>query len=326
MIGRREFIAGLGSAAAWPVAAWAQQAVPVIGWLSAQSAEDDYKVRAVSFLQGLKENGYVAGQNVTIEYRYAENQLDRLPGLVADLVRRRVAVIFTTGLAATRAAKAATTTIPIVFGTGGDPVDLGLVASLNRPGGNLTGIATLLSELAPKQFQLLRELISDATLFGALVNPTVPRTQSVIPVLQAAARLLGVQLVFMNASTDSDLETAFATFSQQRIGAVLVENSSFYSQRTEQLAALAVGHALPAIFPNREYALAGGLMSYGSSIGYAYRQIGIYTGRILKGEKPADLPVQQITKLELVINLKTANTLGLTIAETLLATADEVIQ
>ena len=188
MIGRREFIAGLGSAAAWPVAAWAQQAVPVIGWLSAQSAEDDYKVRAVSFLQGLKENGYVAGQNVTIEYRYAENQLDRLPGLVADLVRRRVAVIFTTGLAATRAAKAATTTIPIVFGTGGDPVDLGLVASLNRPGGNLTGIATLYSELAPKQFQLLRELVPDATLFGALVNPTVPRTQTVIPVLQAAAR------------------------------------------------------------------------------------------------------------------------------------------
>jgi len=327
MIGRREFIAGLGSAAAWVVAARAQQtAVPVIGWLSAQSAEDDYKVRAVSFLQGLKENGYVAGQNVTIEYRYAENQLDRLPGLVADLVRRRVAVIFTTGLAATRAAKAATTTIPIVFGTGGDPVDLGLVASLNRPGGNLTGIATLLSELAPKQFQLLRELIPDATLFGALVNPTVPRTQSVIPVLQAAARLLGVQLVFMNASTDSDLETAFATFSQQRIGAVLVENSSFYGQRTEQLAASAVGHALPAIFPNREYALAGGLMSYGSSIGYAYRQIGIYTGRILKGEKPANLPVQQAVKIELTINLKTAKALGLTIPETLLATADEVIQ
>jgi len=324
---RRTFIAGLGSAAAWPMVARAQQAaMPVIGWLSAQSAEDDYKVRAVSFLQGLKENGYVAGQNVTIEYRYAENQLDRLPGLVADLVSRRVAVIFTTGLAATRAAKAATTTIPIVFGTGGDPVDLGLVASLNRPGGNLTGIATLFSELAPKQFQLLRELIPDATLFGALVNPTVPRTQSVIPVLQAAARLLGVQLVFMNASTDSDLETAFATFSQQRIGAVLVENSSFYSQRTEQLAALAVGHALPAIFPNREYALAGGLMSYGSSIGYAYRQIGIYTGRILKGEKPADLPVQQITKIELVINLKTAKALGLAIPETLLATADEVIQ
>ena len=324
---RRTFIAGLGSAAAWPMVVWAQQlAMPVIGWLSAQSAEDDYKVRAVSFLQGLKENGYAAGQNVTIEYRYAENQLDRLPGLVADLVSRRVAVIFTTGLAATRAAKAATTTIPIVFATGGDPVDLGLVASLNRPGGNLTGIATLFSELAPKQFQLLRELIPDATLFGALVNPTVPRTQSVIPVLQAAARLLGVQLVFMNASTDSDLETAFATFSQQRIGAVLVENSSFYSQRTEQLAALSVGHALPAIFPNREYALAGGLMSYGSSIGYAYRQIGIYTGRILKGEKPADLPVQQVTKLELVINLKTAKALGLTIPETLLATADEVIQ
>ena len=327
MIRRRAFIAGLGSAAACPVVARAQQpAVPVIGWLSAQSAEDDYKVRAVSFLQGLKENGYAAGQNVTIEYRYAENQLDRLPGLVADLVSRRVAVIFTTGLAATRAAKAATTTIPIVFATGGDPVDLGLVASLNRPGGNLTGIATLLSELAPKQFQLLRELIPDATLFGALVNPTVPRTQSVIPVLQAAARLLGVQLVFMNASTDSDLETAFATFSQQRIGAVLVENSSFYSQRTEQLAALAARHSLPALFAYREFALAGGLMSYGSSLGYSYHQVGIYTARLLKGEKPADLPVVQPTKLELLINLKTAKALGLTIPETLLATADEVIQ
>jgi putative ABC transport system substrate-binding protein len=323
---RRDFIVGLGSAAAWPVVAQAQQpAIPVIGFLSPQSA-DDSKFITIPFLQGLKEAGYVEGQNVTIEYRYAENQLDRLPALAADLVRSRVAVIVTSGLAATRAAKAATATIPVVFSTGGDPVALGLVASLNRPGANLTGSANLIAELAPKQLQLLRELIPDATPFGALVNPTVPRAPSVIPVLQAAARLLGVQLVFMNAITDSDLETAFATFSQQRIGAVLIENSSFYSRRTEQLAALAIRHALPAIFPSRGYALAGGLMSDGSSSEYAYHPIGIYTGRILKGEKPADLPVQQVVKIELVINLKTAKALGLTIPETLLATADEVIQ
>jgi putative ABC transport system substrate-binding protein len=324
MIKRREFIAGLGSTAVWPVVARAQQpAVPVIGYLSPQSAELDYKTVTVPFLQGLKETGYVVGQNVAVEYRYAENQYDRLPTLAADLVRRRVAVVATIGVDATVAAKAASMTIPIVFGTGTDPVTSGLVASLNRPGANVTGIALLLAELAPKELQLLRELILNAAVFGVLADPAVSGTQSVIGDLQAAAQTMGLQLIVMTAQTGSDLETAFATFSQQRVGAVLV---SYSVRSTEQLVALAARHALPAMFQFREQALAGGLMSYGSSISYMYRQVGTYTGRILKGEKPADLPVEQVTKIELVINLKTAKTLGLTIPETLLATADEVIQ
>jgi len=324
---RREFIAGLGSAATWPLAARAQQrAMPLIGWLSAGSADDDYKNRIVPFLQGLKETGYVEGQNVAVEYRYAENQYDRLPALAADLVRRRVAVIAAGGTPAALAAKAATTIIPIVFGTGGDPVALGLVASLNRPGGNLTGSALLESELAPKRLQLLRELIPDAAVFGVLADSSFPATQSTIADLQAGARTLGLQLILVNATTDSDLEPAFASFSQQHVGAVFVNISNFFNRRTEQLAALAARHALPAIFTLREFARAGGLMSYGSSLGFVYRQGGIYTGRILKGEKPADLPVVQATKFELVVNLKTAKVLGLTIPETLLATADEVIQ
>jgi putative ABC transport system substrate-binding protein len=328
MIRRREFIAGLGSAAAWPVVARAQQAaVPVIGYLSAQSADDDYKNFTVQFLQGLKETGYVVGQNVTIEYRWAENQYDRLPALAADLVRRGVAVIVANGTPAALAAKGATTTIPSVFAIGTDPVALGLVASLNRPGANITGSANLSVELAPKQLQLLGDLIPNAALFGVLVDPAFPTTRSVIADLQAAARTLGLQLVIVNARTDSDLVPAFASFSQQqRVGAVLVGPSNLYSRRKEQLAALASHHALPVIYPYREYALAGGLMSYGSSYGYQMHQAGIYTGRILKGEKPADLPVEQATKLELLINLKTAKALRLTIPETLLAAADEVIQ
>jgi putative tryptophan/tyrosine transport system substrate-binding protein len=263
---------------------------------------------------------------VAVEYRYAENQVDRLPALAADLVRRRVAVIVVNSPPAALAAKAATTTIPIVFATGGDPVALGLVASLNRPGVNLTGNAMLEAELEPKRLQLLRDLIPNAARFGVLADPAFPTTQSTIADLQAAARTLGLQLIVVNASTDSDLEAAFATFSQQHVGGVLVSNGTFYNRRIEKLAALAARHALPAIFPFHEYALAGGLMSYGSSIRYFYHQVGIYTGRILKGDKPADLPVQQITKIDLVINLKTAKALGLTIPETLLATADEVIQ
>jgi putative ABC transport system substrate-binding protein len=259
-------------------------------------------------------------------YRYAENQYDRLPALAADLVRRRVAVIVAVGTPAALAAKVATTTIPIVFNTGADPVGLGLVASLNRPGGNLTGTAGLTGELAPKRLQLLHELLPNAALFGVLVDPAFSTTQSDIADLQAAARTLGLQLVIVNASTDSDLEPAFASLSQQPVGAVLVSLSTLYTRSTERLAALAARHALPAIYPFREYALAGGLMSYGSSLGFYWHQSGIYTGRILKGEKPADLPVQQITKIDLVINLKTAKALGLTIPETLLATADEVIQ
>jgi putative ABC transport system substrate-binding protein len=302
-----------------------QAAMPVIGFLSPQSADDDRKDHAVPLLQGLQETGYVEGQNVAVEYRYAENQFDRLPALAADLVRRRVAVIVASGTVAALAAKAATTTIPIVFATGGDPVATGLVASLNRPGGNLTGHTILNAELGPKRLQLLRELIPKAALFGSLVDPAAV-TKSVVADLQAAARTLGLQLFVANARTESDLEPAFATLSQQRVGAVLVSPSTLYNRRTEQLAALAARHALPAIFPFREYAVAGGLMSYGTSLVYAYHQVGIYTGRILKGEKPSDLPVIEPTRIELVINLKTAKTLGLTIPETLLATADEVIQ
>jgi putative ABC transport system substrate-binding protein len=322
---RRDLITFLGGAAAWPVVARAQRApMPVIGFLNPESADDDYK--NVPFLQGLKETGYIEGQNVAVEYRWAENQYDRLPALAADLVRRRVAVIVAAGTVAALAAKAATTTIPIVFVNGVDPVALGLVASLNRPGANVTGTTNLQAALAPKRLQLLRELIPNAAVFGVLADSAFPPTPSIITELQTAARALGRQLVIVNASTESDLETGFATFSQQRVGAVLVSDSTFYNRRTEQLAALAVRHALPAIFPLREYAPAGGLMSYGSSLGYANHQAGVYTGRILRGEKPADLPVEQATKLELIINLKTAKALGLIIPETLLATADEVIQ
>jgi putative ABC transport system substrate-binding protein len=324
---RREMIAGLGSAATWPVVARAQQpALPVIGFLSPQTTDDDYKNFIVPFLQGLKESGYIEGQNVTVEYRSAENQNDRLPALAGDLARRRVAVIVAGGNEAALAAKAATTTIPIIFSVGADPVALGLVDSLNRPGANITGSANLTAELGRKRLQLLRELMPNKTVFGALADPAAAVIQFNIPDLQTAARTLGLQLIPAYAATDSDLEPAFATFLQQRVSAVLVGSGNFFNRHPEQLAALALRNALPAIFAFREYALAGGLMSYGSSISHIYHQVGIYTGRILKGDKPANLPVQQVTKLDLIINLKTAKALGLTIPETLLATADEVIQ
>jgi putative ABC transport system substrate-binding protein len=314
---RREFIAGLGGVAAWPLAVRAQQRpVPVIGYLSTGFA-DDYKMVTVPFLQSLKESGYVEGQNVAIEYRWSENRPDRLPALAADLVRRRVSVIVAFGVVAALPAKAATTTIPIVFYTGGDPVAFGLVASLNRPGGNVTGSAILAGELRPKRLQLLRELIPDAVLFGVLGNNSAE--------LQAAATL-GLQLLVENPGNDRELETAFATFSQQRAHGVLVPNGPFFNPRMDQLAALAARHALPAIYPYREFALAGGLMSYGSSFAYTARQLGIYTGRILKGEKPADLPVDRAARIELIINLKTAKALGLTVPLTLRVRADEVIE
>jgi putative ABC transport system substrate-binding protein len=328
MIGRREFIAGLlSAAAAWPLAARAQRGMPVVGFLGSLSAELDSKDVTIPFLQGLKETGYIEGQNVAVDYRWAENHYDRLPALAADLVRRRLAVLVAPSGPAAVAAKAATATIPIVFAVGADPVALGLVTSLNRPDANLTGIVSLASELAPKRLQLLRELMPTAVRFGVLADPVIPDTAALIADLKTAARTLGLELIFVNASTDSDIETAFATLSQQQVAAVMVGSTSpLYNRRIEHLAALAARHALPSMAPFRGFALAGGLMSYGSNLGYAFQQAGSYTGRILKGEKPADLPVQQATKFELVINLKTAKALGLTIPETLLATADEVIQ
>jgi putative tryptophan/tyrosine transport system substrate-binding protein len=327
---RREFIAGLGGmTAAWPLTARAQQQkLRVIGFLSSTPAPPAGRPTTFTdaFRRGIREAGYVEEQNLAIENRYAENEHVRLPSLAADLVRRRVAVIVAAGTAEALAAKAATTTIPIVFLTGGDPVALGLVASLNRPGANLTGHTILDVELGPKKLQLLHEVVPNAGAFGILVDPAFPAVQSNIADLQAAARTLGLQLIVVNARTDGDFETAFDTFSQQCVGAVLVGNSTFFNRRRFQLAALAARHALPTIFAVREFVLAGGLMSYGPSIVDVYHQWGIYTGRILKGDRPADLPVQRLTKIELVINLTTAKALGLTVPETLLATANEVIQ
>jgi putative ABC transport system substrate-binding protein len=304
----------------------AQSTVPVIGFLSSQSDDDDRKNIIAPFLQSLKETGYVVGENVTIEYRHAENQYDRLPALAADLVRRRVAVIVAAGTPAALAAKAATMIVPIVFNTGGDPIALGLVASLNRPGTNLTGNAALEIELEPKRLQLLRELIPNAGDFGVLVDPAFPPTQSIIKDLQAAARTLGLQLVVLTARADSDFENAFTTFSQKRVGRVLVGNSAFFNRRAEKLVALAARHALPTIFQFREFVLAGGLMSYGSSFAYAYHQVGIYTGRILRGEKPANMPVEQAVRIELTLNLETAKALGIEFPTGLLVRADEVIE
>src|SRR6266516_7477297 len=283
---RREFISLLGGCAvAWPRAAHAQQsAMPVIGYLGSESP-DAFAGRLRAFRQGLSETGYVEGKNVAIEYRWAENQYDRFPALLADLVRREVTVIVAvTGTPPALAAKAATTTIPIVFVTAGDPVALGLVASLNRPGGNLTGVATLTVELGPKQLEMLRELVPTAAIIALLVNPTNPtnaETQS--RDLQAAARTLGLQLHVLHASTERDFDTVFATLAQMRAGALVIGNDPFFNSRSEQLATLSVRHAMPTIFQNREFATAGGLMSYGTNLADTYRQVGVYSGRILKG-------------------------------------------
>jgi putative tryptophan/tyrosine transport system substrate-binding protein len=324
---RRDFIAGLGSAAAWPLAARAQQpAMPVIGFLGTGSPEPTADLLS-AFRKGLAEIGFVEGQNVKIDYRWANNEYDRLPQFAADLVRRQVAVIATPfSTAAAAVAKAATPTVPIVFSIAGDPVQLGLVRSLNRPGGNITGVANLNVELGPKRLELLHELVPTATIFALLVNPNNPYTPSSITDLEAAAAAIGRSIEVLTASTDREIDTAFASLIQNRATALLVSPDNLFSNRRVQIATLSARHAIPAIYAFREDAQAGGLMSYGADIPHEYREVGIYVGRILKGDKPADLPVQQVTKLDLVINLKTAKALGLTVPETLLATADEVIQ
>jgi putative ABC transport system substrate-binding protein len=327
MMKRREFITLVGgAAAAWPLAARAQQsAMPVIGWLNSRASGDDPQLLA-AFRRGLKEAGYVEGQNVAIEYRFAENQYDRLPALAADLVRRQVAVIAANGIAA-QTAKAATATIPIVFVAGFDPVEVGMVANLNQPGGNITGVSILDVELGPKRLELLHELIPTASIIAALVNPSDPaRAETESRDLQAAARALGLQLHVLHASTERDLDTVFASVGQLRAGGLAIGGDPFFNTRSAQLGALTLRHAVPTIYQFQEFTAAGGLMSYGGSLSDSYRWVGVYAGRILKGEKPGDLPVQQTAKVELILNLKTAKTLGITVPLGLLARADEVIE
>jgi putative ABC transport system substrate-binding protein len=322
---RREFIALLG-AAAWPLAARAQQpAVPVIGFLSSSSLADRARYLP-SFRQGARETGYVEGQNVAIEYRWAQDQHDVLPDLAADLVRRQVTVIAAHDLPSSIVAKAATTTIPIVFVSGGDPVKLGLVASLNRPGGNVTGVAFVVAELGAKQLGLLHELQPGAVRVGVLVDPNYAATQSFASDVQAAASSIRKQIEVLEAPTGRDIDKAFATLAHKQIDALLVAPSPFLNNRRVQIVTLATYHKVPAIYSWREAAEVGGLMSYGTSLIDAYRQAGVYTGRILKGEKPAELPVMQSIKFEFVINLNTARAFGLSFSPGLLAIADEVIE
>ena len=325
-IGRRKFLATLGGAvAAWPLAARAQQpAMPVIGFLHHTSLDLAGSLRA-AFAQGLKEAGFIEGQNVRIEYRWAENHFERLPELAADLVRREVAVIFTTTPSLLHA-KAAAATTPIVFMSVDDPVRLGVVGSFNRPGGNATGIYALAAALEGKRAELLHELVPTAAKIGLLVDPNFPSAESQSREMQEAARSLGFNLLIERAGTPRDIDTAFATLVRERAGALAVAASGFFFFHRDQLVALAAHHGMPVVYPWRDAAVAGGLMSYGASPSDAYRQAGIYAGRILKGEKPADLPVQQAVKVELVINLKTANALGITVPLPLSGRADEVIE
>jgi putative tryptophan/tyrosine transport system substrate-binding protein len=324
-IGRRELLAALGGAMTWPLAVRAQQ-VPMIGYLSS-AVPQSYGHIVTAFRQGLKERGYVEGQNIAIEYRWAQNQYDRLPALAAELVNRKMAVIATSSTPAAFAAKAATTTIPIVFEIGFDPVEVGLVASFNRPGGNLTGVTNSGVEVAPKQLELLHELVPTATSIALLVNPiNRTLTERLERETNEAARRRGLRLHVVHASTEQDFDTAFAQLTQARTGALMIGADALFIERSKQLATLTIRHAIPASFRFREFVAAGGLMSYGGSITEAHRLAGVYVGRILQGDKPADLPVLQATKLELVINLTTAKALGLTVPDKLLALADEVIE
>jgi putative ABC transport system substrate-binding protein len=326
---RRDFITLLGgAAAAWPLGARAQrrQAMPVIGFLSGSTPEG-FAPNVAAFRSGLGEMGFTEGQSVAIEYRFALNDLKRLPELAADLVRRRVTVIAALGgVAAALAAKAATNTIPIVFGSGGDPVEAGLVASLNRPGGNLTGVSYMISELAPKRLGLLHEALPNATRFAVLFNPSGSTETEHVKALEAAASATGSQLEIINATTNGEIDTAIAGLAQKRTQGMLVYNSPLFNNRRVQLATLAVRYAMPTVYYDRVFTEAGGLMSYGSDIQGQYRQVGTYAARILKGENLADLPVVQPTKFEFIVNLHTAKFIGLTIPATLLAIADEVIE
>jgi putative ABC transport system substrate-binding protein len=320
---RREFIAGLGGAAAvWPFAVRAQQTMPIIGFLRSTTLIPNF---VTAFRQGLKELGFVEGQNVAVEYRYADNQMDRLPALVADLLGRPLAVIVGDTIAMIPV-KAATTTVPIVFATGGDPVTLGLVTSLNRPGGNATGVVFFATQLGAKRLELLRQVAPKAATVAMLVNPNSANTEAEGHDVQAAAQAVNQQLVVRHVSSDRDIEAAFAAFVDRGAGALLVGSGTFLSSQNERVIALAARHRLPAMYPQREAALAGGLMSYGTSVTDAYRQVGIYAGRILRGEKPAELPVVRSTKFEFVLNIKTVKALGLDVPPTLLALADEVIE
>jgi putative ABC transport system substrate-binding protein len=325
---RREFIALLGGAAVgWPLATHARQAaLPVIGFLNSGSP-NAFAHLVTAFHVGLKETGYVEGQNVAIEYRWAESRYDQLPALAADLVSRRVAVIAATGGDQSAvAAKVATKSIPIVFTAGGDPVRQGLVARLNQPSGNLTGISILTAAIESKRFGLLREMVPNAEVIGALVNPDSPGAELELRDIPEAAHAIGQQIVILRTRNQSEIDAAFATLAQQRIGALLVASDPFFTNHRDQILALAARYSVPAIYYLREFAAAGGLMSYGANLVDAFRQVGVYTGRILKGEKPADMPVIQPTKFEFVVNLKTAMALGLAVPPTLLATADEVIE
>jgi putative ABC transport system substrate-binding protein len=323
---RREFITLLGGAAAWPLAARAQQpAMPVVGFLGGETPElRAAGVRALR--QGLSEQGYIEGRNFAFEFRWAGGQSDRLPSLASDLVRRQVAVIVAGGTPPALAAKAATSTIPILFNTGGDPVELGLVSSLNRPGANLTGATELNVEIGPKRLELLHELAPTVRIVGLLVNPANPNGDALRRQVQAAAQTLGLELQVLKASTERDFDSAFATLAHVHAGGLVIATDGYFVAQSEQLATLALRHRVPAIFAYRQFAAAGGLMSYGGSITEVWRLLGVYAGRILKGEKPTDLPVQQATKVELIINLKTARTLGITVPITLLGRADEVIE
>ena len=324
---RRDFITLLGGAAAWPLAARAQQPkIPVIGFLNADSPQG-YARQLSAFLKGLGENGYVEGRNVAIEYRWSDGDYDKLPALAAELVRRQVAVIATINTPTILAAKAATQTIPIIFGVGVDPIKFGLVASLNHPGGNFTGITQLNIEMEAKRVQLLHELVPVATSIALLINPTSPAySEAATEAAQSAAQILGVRLLVLNASTESAIEAAFITLLKERAGSLLVSGDSFLVSKRDQIVALAARHAVPALYHRREFTTIGGLMSYGPSLPEVYYQVGDYTGRILKGAKPADLPVQQSTKFELVINAKTAKALGIDVPPMLVALADEVIE